>query len=36
MLLGDYVLQITVIDNLAKGKRKIATQRALFELTDYI
>jgi hypothetical protein len=33
-MLGDHVLQIIVIDNLAKGKRKIATQRVLFELTD--
>jgi VWFA-related protein len=31
---GDYVLQIVVTDNLAKEKRKIATQFVQFELTD--
>lgn len=34
MQVGDYVLQIVVIDNLAKGKQKIATQWVQFELTD--
>ncbi len=31
---GDYVLQIVIIDNLAKAKRKLATQWVQFELTD--
>ena len=31
---GDYVLQIVVIDNLAKSKQKTATQWVQFELTD--
>ncbi len=31
---GDYVLQIVVIDSLAKSKRKTATQWVQFELTD--
>jgi len=31
---GDYVLQIVIIDNLAKSKRKLATQWVQFELTD--
>ena len=34
MQVGDYVLQIVVIDNSAKGKQKIATQWVQFELTD--
>jgi hypothetical protein len=29
---GDYVLQIVVTDNLAKGKRQIATQFVQFEI----
>lgn len=32
MELGDYVLQIVVTDNLAKGERKIATQFVQFEV----
>ena len=31
---GDYVLQIVVIDNLAKSKRKLASQWVQFEITD--
>lgn len=31
---GDYVLQIVVIDNLARDKRKGATQWVQFEITD--
>ena len=31
---GDYILQIVVIDNLAKSKRKPATQWVQFELTN--
>ena len=31
---GDYILQIVVIDNLAKEKRKIATQFVQFELVE--
>jgi hypothetical protein len=31
---GDYVLQIVVIDNLAKNKRKLASQWVQFEITD--
>ena len=31
---GDYVLQIVIIDNLAKNKRKLATQWVQFEITD--
>jgi len=31
---GDYVLQIVVTDNLAKNKRKAATQWVQFEITD--
>ncbi|MBX7172230.1 MAG: VWA domain-containing protein [Pyrinomonadaceae bacterium] len=34
MQVGDYVLQIVVIDNLAKSKQKIATQWVQFELMD--
>ena len=34
MLPGDYVLQITVIDNLAKEKQKTAVQFVQFELID--
>lgn len=34
MQVGDYVLQIIVIDNLAKSKQKIATQWVQFELID--
>ena len=34
MKVGDYVLQIVVIDNLAKGKQKIASNWVQFELTD--
>jgi hypothetical protein len=34
MKVGDYVLQIVIIDNLAKSKRKLATQWVQFELTD--
>ena len=34
MKTGDYVLQIVVVDNLAKGRRKLATQWVQFELTD--
>ncbi len=34
MKAGDYVLQIVVIDNLAKGKQKTATNWVQFELTD--
>lgn len=32
--LGDYVLQIIVIDDLAKGKQKIATQFVQFEIVE--
>lgn len=31
---GDYVLQIVITDNLAKAKRKLATQWVQFEITD--
>ncbi|MEP6900745.1 MAG: VWA domain-containing protein [Actinomycetota bacterium] len=31
---GDYVLQIVIIDNLAKTKRRLADQWVQFELTD--
>lgn len=31
---GDYVLQIIVIDNLAKSQRKLASQWVQFEITD--
>ena len=31
---GDYVLQIVIIDNLAKAKRRISSQWVQFELTD--
>jgi VWFA-related protein len=31
---GDYVLQIVIIDNLAKAKHKLATQWVQFEITD--
>ncbi len=31
---GDYVLQITIIDNLAKAKRNMATQFVQFEITQ--
>jgi hypothetical protein len=34
MLPGDYVLQITIIDNLAKAKRNTATQFVQFEIID--
>ncbi len=34
MSLGDYVLQIVVTDNLAKEKRKIATQFVQFEVIE--
>ncbi len=34
MLPGDYVLQITVIDNLAKEKQKTATQFVQFEVVE--
>jgi VWFA-related protein len=34
MQTGDYVLQIVVIDNLAKSKQKLATNWVQFELTD--
>ena len=34
MTVGDYVLQIVVIDNLAKSKRKLASNWVQFELTD--
>lgn len=34
MQVGDYVLQIVVTDNLAKDKRKIATQFVQFELIE--
>ncbi|HEY0458020.1 MAG TPA: VWA domain-containing protein [Pyrinomonadaceae bacterium] len=31
---GDYILQIVVIDNLAKEKRRLATQFVQFEITE--
>jgi hypothetical protein len=31
---GDYVLQIVIIDKLAKAKRRLADQWVQFELTD--
>lgn len=31
---GDYVLQIVIIDKLAKSKRRLATQCVQFELID--
>ena len=31
---GDYILQIVITDNLAKSKRKLATQWVQFEITD--
>jgi hypothetical protein len=31
---GDYILQIVVIDNLAKEKRKLATQFVQFEIVE--
>jgi VWFA-related protein len=34
MLPGEYILQIVVTDNLAKEKRKIATQYVQFEVTE--
>lgn len=34
MPLGDYILQIVVLDNAAKGKSKIATQFVQFEITE--
>jgi hypothetical protein len=34
MLPGDYVMQIITIDNLAKEKRKLATQFVQFEIID--
>lgn len=34
MLPGDYVLQITVTDNMAKGKSQIATQFVQFEIVE--
>jgi len=34
MEIGDYVLQIEVTDNLAKGKRQVATQFVQFEIVE--
>ena len=34
MVPGDYVLQVTIIDNLAKQSRNSVTQFVPFELVD--
>lgn len=34
MQIGDYILQIIIMDNLAKEKRKISTQFVQFEITE--
>jgi hypothetical protein len=31
---GDYVLQIIIIDNVAKSKQKLATRWVQFEITE--